>query len=68
MFPINKNSIFGFSVVNYPSRRSDECREGTSDRKPKNFDKIQWKENCTEQKKINRFALDSNQVRVIHAL
>ena len=67
-FLTNKNSIFGFSVVNYSRRRSDECRQGTSDRKPRTFWQNSMEEKLYRTEKINRFALDSNQVRVIHAL
>ena len=61
---MNKKDIFGFSVVSYPCSRMSS-RERTSYRKQKDFDKIQWKNNVTEQKKINGFAQDSNLSSVI---
>ena len=43
-------------------------REGSSRRKPKKFWQNSMEKQRTEQKKINRFAQDSNLSRVIHAL
>ena len=64
---VNKNDIFGFIVVSCPRPRWDLERVPPTVSK-KNFDKIQWKNNVTEQKKINRFAQDSNLSRVISTL
>ena len=49
-FSQNQNSIFEFSMVDYPRRRWDLERVPPIVSK-KNFDKIQWKKQCTEQKK-----------------
>ena len=64
---VNKNHIFGFSVVSYPRPRWNFER-GPPIVSKKKFDKIQWENNVTEQKKINRFAQDSNLSRVISTL
>ena len=64
---VDKNDIFGFSMASYPRRRSDLERVPLTISK-KNFDKIQWKDNVTEQKKINHFAQDSNLSHVISTL
>ena len=64
---VNKNDIFEFSVVGYPRSRSD-LERGPPTVSKKNFNKIQWKNNVREQKKINRFAQDSNLSRLISTL
>ena len=63
---VNKNDIFGFSVVSYPRPRSD-LEKIPPTVSEKNFDKIEWKNNA-EQKKINCFAQDSNLSRVVSTL
>ena len=64
---MNKNDIFEFIVVSYPRPRS-YLERGPPTVSKKHFDKIQWKNNVTEQKKINGFAQNSNLSRIISTL